>query len=76
MPLKPRKPVKRNRKALPVAAKLELIRKLEKGTSVAKLCEEYGVAKQTVSDIKKAKPKLMEYTAQYCVDVTDSKSGI
>ena len=43
--------------------------------SVGKLCEEYGVAKQTVSDIKKAKPKLMEYAAQYCVDATASKSG-
>ncbi|MPC32493.1 Tigger transposable element-derived protein 2 [Portunus trituberculatus] len=75
MPPKPSKPVNCNRKALPVADKLELIRKLKKGTSVAKLCEEYGVAKQIVSDIKKAKTKLMEYAAQYCVDATTSKSG-
>ncbi|MPC66217.1 Tigger transposable element-derived protein 7 [Portunus trituberculatus] len=49
MPPKPSKPMMCNRKALPVAAKLKLIRKLEKGTSVAKLCEEYGVAQYCVN---------------------------
>ena len=42
---------------------------------MSKLCEEYGVAKHTVSHIKKAKPKLFEYAAQYCVDDWGSKNG-
>jgi hypothetical protein len=35
-----------------------LTEKLESGVSVARACEEYGVKKQTVSDIHKAKDKL------------------
>lgn len=68
------KPVKHTLNNLTMATKLELFRKLEKVTSVAKLCDKYGAAKQ-VSDIKKAKPKLMEYMAQYCVDASASNSG-
>ena len=71
----PPKPVKRHHKTLIVVKKLELIGELEEGTSVSKLCEEYGVAKHTVSHINKAKPKLFEYAAQYYVDALGSKSG-
>ena len=71
----PPKPVKRVRKNLSVATKLELIKKLERGVSVASVCEEYGVAKQTVSDIRKAKAKLLEYASKYCVDASASRSG-
>lgn len=71
----PPKSIKRKRMALTVAQKLELIRKLEKGASVTSVCEEYGVAKQTVSDIRKSKDKLVEYSAKYCVDASASKSG-
>ena len=60
---------------LSVATKLELLKKLDKGVSVAKVCAEYGVKKQTVSDIKKAKPKLMEYASQFCVDGAAARSG-
>nr|CAD7416825.1 unnamed protein product [Timema poppensis] len=35
--------------------KLSVIEKLEKGVSVSTICAEYGIAKQTVSDIKKSK---------------------
>ena len=66
---------KLKRKHLSVATKLDLLKKLEKGVSVAKVCTEYGVKKQTVSDIKKAKPKLMENASQFCVDPSAAKSG-
>ena len=36
---------------LTISAKLELLKKLDSGFSVAKVCEEYGVKKQIVSDI-------------------------
>ena len=36
-------------------SKLELIKKLKTGMSVASVCEECGVKKQIVSDIKKTK---------------------
>ena len=39
------------------------------------VCEQYGVKKQTVSDIRKSKEKLMKYAASYCVDTSSSKSG-
>jgi hypothetical protein len=40
---------------LSITQKLELIDKLESGVSVARVCELYGVKKQTVSDICKNK---------------------
>ncbi|KAK3889627.1 hypothetical protein Pcinc_006391 [Petrolisthes cinctipes] len=55
--------------------KLEVVRKLEKGISVARITEEYGISKQSVSDIKKAKDKLKHYAASFCVDAVSSKSG-
>ena len=39
---------KRKRTNLIISAKLELLKKLDSGYSVAKVCEEYGVKKQTV----------------------------
>jgi transposase-like protein len=35
--------------------KLEFIEKLETGVPVSRACEEYGVKKETVSDIREAK---------------------
>ena len=52
-----------------------MIKKLEKGASVASVCEQYGVKKQTVSDIRKSNDKLMNYGALLCVDASSSKSG-
>ena len=52
---------------LSVNKKLELIRKLEAGASVKSVCEEYGVKKQTVSDIRKAKDKLLAFSLKYNV---------
>ena len=52
---------------LSVNQKLEHIRKLEAGASVKSVCEEYGVKKQTVSDIRKAKDKLLTFSLKYNV---------
>ena len=49
---------------LPVTQKLKFMRKQEKEASVTSVCEEYDVAKQTVSDIRKLKDKLIEYSAK------------
>lgn len=46
---------------LTLKQKLEVIEKLESGVSVARLCEQYGIKKQTVSDIKKNKEKIKEF---------------
>ncbi|KAG0722631.1 Retrovirus-related Pol polyprotein from type-1 retrotransposable element R2 [Chionoecetes opilio] len=54
---------KRKRVNLSTAEKLELIKKVESG-----VCVEYGVKKQTVSDIRKAKDKLREYAVKFNVD--------
>ena len=48
----PKQAEKRKRVNLSVTQKLELIEKIEKGASVAIVCEQYGVKKQTVSDIR------------------------
>ena len=65
----PKKVTKRTTKPvhLSVIQKLELIRKLESGKSVAEVCVEYGVKKQTVSDIKRAKEKLQGYAMKFLV---------
>ncbi|MPC40323.1 hypothetical protein E2C01_033880 [Portunus trituberculatus] len=55
--------------------KLELIRKLRKGAKVVSVCEEYGMAKQTVLDISESVDKLVEYCGKYCVDASSRKSG-
>ncbi|CAK8681854.1 unnamed protein product [Clavelina lepadiformis] len=65
---------KSKRLNLSVTQKLELIKKLEKGASVASVCDQYGVKKQTVSDIK-SKDKLLKYATSYCVDAASSKGG-
>lgn len=80
-PEKPKKKVtKRTKKPvhLSVAQKLELIRKIDGGKSVAQMCVEYGVKKQTISDIRRAKEKLQSYAVKYSVSHTNkggSSSG-
>ena len=54
---------KKKRTRLSVAEKLQLLKKYEAGVSVKSLCEEYGVKKQTVSDIKKDKERLKQWSA-------------
>ena len=58
---------------LSVNKKLELISKLEGGASVKSVCEEYGVKKQTVSDIRKNKDKLLVFSVKY--NVIEGREG-
>ncbi|KAG7154717.1 Tigger transposable element-derived protein 7-like 9 [Homarus americanus] len=67
---------KRKYVTLSVNQKLELIRKLEAGASVSRDCDEYGVKKQTVSDIRKAKDKLIAFSLKYNVDATSKSSSV
>ncbi|XP_062854201.1 tigger transposable element-derived protein 7-like [Trichomycterus rosablanca] len=67
---------KRKRVHLGIAEKLELIKKVESGVSVASVCEEYGVRKQTVSDIRKSKEKLKEYSVKFSVEKNKDKKGV
>ena len=71
----PKQSEKCKRVNLCVMQKLEVIKKLEKDSSVPSVCEKYGFKKQTVSDIRKIKDKLMKYAASCCVDASSSKSG-
>ena len=48
---------------------------LESGVSVKRVCEEYGVKKQTLSDIRRQKEKLTQYSLKYSVDGYANKSG-
>ena len=66
---------KRKHTLLTIKQKNELLDKLEKGVPVVNLVAEYGVAKQTVSDIKRNKEKICAYAAQVHSDqgVSDPK---
>ena len=44
--------------------KIELLDQLEQGAKVAQMCTKYGIAKQTVSDIRKNKDKLRAFITQ------------
>ena len=61
---------------LTINAKLELLKKLGSGYSVAKVCKEYGVKKQIVSDIRKAKEKLQAFAVKFDVDANKEKKGM
>ena len=64
---------KKQRVHLKIHQKLELIRKLEAGVSVANLCKEFGVAKQTVSDLKKKKVALKKYAVENNVGANNDR---
>ncbi|XP_011863654.1 PREDICTED: tigger transposable element-derived protein 2-like [Vollenhovia emeryi] len=53
--------VKRKYVELSVAQKLQLIEKLEQGTSVTDVCNMYGIHPNTVSKIRKSKSKLQNF---------------
>ena len=54
---------KRKNKVLTINEKLDLLKKLDSGTSVRKLCEMFDVGSSTVYDLKKQKTKLREFYA-------------
>nr|CAD7586196.1 unnamed protein product [Timema genevievae] len=47
---------------------LIMIEKLEKGVSMSNICAEYGIAKQTVADIKKAKSDILNFVLKFNVE--------
>ena len=67
---------KRKRTNPTISAKLKLLKKLESGYSVAEVCEEYGVKKQTMSDIRKAEETLQAFTVKSDVDGNKDKKGM
>jgi hypothetical protein len=44
-----------------------VIEKLEKGVSVSSICAEYGITKQSVSDIKKARSDIRYFVLKFNV---------
>ncbi|XP_064410276.1 jerky protein homolog [Latimeria chalumnae] len=54
---------KRKHVSLSILQKVELLKKLDKGTSVRALCELYNVGSSTVYDLKKQKDKIMKFFA-------------
>ena len=54
---------KRKRKVLSIDTKLAILESLSKGVSQAKLAEQYGVGKSTISDIKRSEQKVKEYAS-------------
>ncbi|GBM71226.1 hypothetical protein AVEN_48595-1 [Araneus ventricosus] len=54
---------KRKHVTLSIKDKVNLIKKLESGTAGAKLCEDYGLGKSTIYDIKRQKKELFEFFA-------------
>jgi transposase-like protein len=55
--------VKRKRKSLSIEQKVDLLRKLDNGASVKRLCEEYSVGSSTVYDLKKQQCELLKFYA-------------
>ena len=55
----------KSRMRLTISQKIELLQKLDDGWTVAQVCEEFGVKKQTVSDIKKAKEQLRSHARKH-----------
>lgn len=75
-PKRPGKPIsasdkRRKRAVLTISEKISLLKKLDAGTSVSKLCEMYGVGSSTVYDLKKQKTKLREFYAS-----SDTQKGM
>lgn len=54
---------KKKRLSLTIAQKVELLKKLDSGLPVRKLCEMYGCGSSTVYDLKKQKVQLLTYFA-------------
>ncbi|KAG7164338.1 cleavage and polyadenylation specificity factor subunit 2-like [Homarus americanus] len=53
--------VKRKHRALSIAEKVEVLKKLDSGVSVRTICETYSIGSSTVYDIKKKKEKLLKF---------------
>ena len=58
-----------------IGEKLELIKRLESGILVVRVCDEYGVKKQTDSDIRRSKDKLTSYVMKFDVAPSKDRKG-
>ena len=68
------KAIEKNKRVhLSIHQKLQLIKRHEQDVSVATLCKEFGVAKQTVSDIKKSKESLKKYAVENNVGANNER---
>ena len=56
--------VKRKHRALSIAEKVEILKKLDNNVSVRTICETYGIGMSTVYDIKKQKEKLLKFFSE------------
>lgn len=65
---KPSQGKKRKHISLSLNDKLCVIDKLEKGASVLSICAQYGIAKQTVSDIKKKKDDIRNFVLKFNIE--------
>lgn len=54
---------KRKHQPISIQDKVELLQQLERGVSVRKLCDLYGIGSSTVYDIKKQKAKILTFYA-------------
>lgn len=55
---------KRTRNVLTILQKVELLKKLDCGTSVSKLQTEYGVGKSTIYDVKAQKENILQFVSE------------
>jgi hypothetical protein len=67
---------KHKRKTLSLHDKLSVIEKLEKGVSVSSTYAEYGIAKQSMSDIKKAKSDICNFVLKFNVEKEKSELNV
>ena len=58
-----------------IGEKLELIKKFESAVSVVRVCDEYWVKKQTVSDIRRSEDKLTSYAMKFDVAPSKDRKG-
>ena len=66
---------KRKRVSLSIGEKLELIKTLESGVSVVRVCDEHGLKKQAVSDIRRSNDKLTSYEMKFDVAPSKDRKG-
>ncbi|XP_060846462.1 tigger transposable element-derived protein 7-like [Rhopalosiphum padi] len=69
---KPSQGKKRKHMSLSLNDKLCVIEKLVKGASVSSICAQYGIAKQTVSDIRKKKDDIRKFVLKLNVEKESS----
>lgn len=53
------------RTVLTIQDKLKLLEKLENGATTSSVCKEYGIARQTVSDLKKKKGEIIKFSKKF-----------